>query len=318
MLNDDGIQMIVNLTNPAAHYAVTRQALERGKHVYSEKMLAVTLEEARALCRLASARGLRLGVAPDTFLGAGAQTAKYLVDHGVIGQAESFIASLGRDYRILGERLPHLYKKGGTILYDTGCYYLTALCAMLGPVERLSARGTVSNPARTGVRMGAPGFGTGYRVEDYNILAAVLEFSNGAIGTLHLNGETNFGDTVDIRLFGSRGILCVGDMNLFGAPVRLEKPFAEGIVFPFTHGYRANARGLGAAELAWSLLAGRPHRAGMELGLHVLEVAHGITASAQTGKEYRPTTAFEPPPPLPDGFIGTGDDWGPTEESALV
>ena len=141
ILEDSSIELVVNLTNPSVHYTLTLQAIEAGKHVFSEKMLAVTFEEGLELCRQADLHQVRLGAAPDTFLGGGLQTAADAVRRGLAGEIISGIVSLTRDYRLLGEILPHLNRKGGSILYDMGCYYLTALCSILGPIERISAFG---------------------------------------------------------------------------------------------------------------------------------------------------------------------------------
>ena len=146
------IEMVICLTTPAAHYPIIKQALLAGKHVFSEKMIAVDLWQGKELVQIANEKGLHLGVAPDTFLGASVQTAKYIVDKGLIGKPLSCRASISRDYGIYAEFLTHLAKKGAGIGFDMGGYYLTALAAILGPVS-LSLRSrrrmtpTASTPA---------------------------------------------------------------------------------------------------------------------------------------------------------------------------
>ena len=135
---DPTIDMVINLTIPAAHYSVIKQCLEAGKHVFSEKMIAVELWQGKELVELADEKSLYLGVAPDTFLGASIQTAKYIVDSGLIGRPVSCRASISRNYGIYGEFLTHLCKRGGGIGFDMGGYYLTALASILGPVKAVS------------------------------------------------------------------------------------------------------------------------------------------------------------------------------------
>ncbi|WP_225420410.1 Gfo/Idh/MocA family protein [Lapidilactobacillus bayanensis] len=133
ILNDPDINLIINLTNPAAHYSITKQALVHDKNVFSEKMLAVDLEEGQELCRLAREHHVRLGVAPDTFLGGGIQTARYILDQGLIGTPLSAVVSLNRDFGVYADIFPHMNQRGGTLPFDTGCYYLTALANLFGP-----------------------------------------------------------------------------------------------------------------------------------------------------------------------------------------
>lgn len=317
ILDESEIEMVVNLTNPAVHYLLTKQAIEAGKHVFSEKMLAVTFEEGRELCRLADAHQVRLGAAPDTFLGGGIQTAAGAVRMGLAGDILSGVVSLSRDYRVLGEILPHLNRKGGSILYDMGCYYLTVLCSILGSVRKISAFGTQKSSIRRGIRIGGPLFDQEYTVDDYDILTAVLEFAGSVFVTFHLNGECILNETFHLELYGSRGILRLGDPNTFAGVTVLQKAGNLPVSLPYTHGYQEESRGLGAAEMAWAISEGRPHRASKEMALHVLEAAHGIEESAKSGSVYCMTTAFEVPEPLPEGHIGKGF-WEPSEESALI
>lgn len=317
ILEDSSIELVVNLTNPSVHYTLTLQAIEAGKHVFSEKMLAVTFEEGLELCRQADLHQVRLGAAPDTFLGGGLQTAADAVRRGLAGEIISGIVSLTRDYRLLGEILPHLNRKGGSILYDMGCYYLTALCSILGPIERISAFGKKRNPVRHGNRVGGPLFEKEFTVEDCNVLTALLEFACGTLVTFHLNGACIAEETFHLELCGSKGILTLGDPNTFEGKTTLQKTGNPPAVLPYTHGYREQSRGLGAAEMAWAIRKGLPHRAGKEMALHVLEAAQGMTESLETGNTYNMKTVFTVPEPLPEGYIGNGF-WGHTEESALL
>lgn len=317
ILNDERIELIVNLTSPAAHYALTKQALEHGKHVYSEKTMAIEYEEGKELCLLAEKNHVRLGAAPDTFLGGGIQTAKYMVEKGAVGKILSGVLSLSRDYGVFGENLPHLFKKGGSVLYDMGCYYLTAVCSILGPVKKVAAFGRKSEDVHRIKRVTSPLFGQDLCLEDSNVLTAILEFENHALITLHLNAASSYNETFHLELYGENGILYLGDPNTFGGEVYLQKPGNAAVKAPFTHGFLKESRGIGAAEMAWAIIHERSHRAKKEMALHILEIIRGIEKSQETGSAYIMESSFETPQGLPEGFIGEGF-WEPEEESALL
>ena len=292
---DPEIKMVICLTTPAAHYPIIKQALLAGKHVFSEKMIAVDLWQGKELVQIANEKGLHLGVAPDTFLGASVQTAKYIVDKGLIGKPLSCRASISRDYGIYAEFLTHLAKKGAGIGFDMGGYYLTALAAILGPVRSVAAFTATNDPDRVNTRIGAPGFGQAYDVQVPNVISATMQYANGVLGTLHMNSDCIEDEETCLKIYGTEGILTMGDPNQFGAPVYLQKPLCEPVEFPFTHGYQENSRGLGAAEMAWSILAGRDHRASKEMAYHVFETMHGIMTSAETGSFCQLQSTFQTP-----------------------
>ena len=314
---DPTIDMVINLTIPAAHYPVIKQCLEAGKHVFSEKMIAVELWQGKELVELANKKGLYLGVAPDTFLGASVQTAKYIVDSGLIGKPVSCRASISRNYGIYGEFLTHLCKRGGGIGFDMGGYYLTALAAILGPVKAVSAFTAIHEPNRTNTRIGAPNYGQDYVLEDANVITATMQYENGVLGTLHMNSDCILDETYGLEIYGTEGIVYMGNPNEFGNPVYIKKTLSDKVEFPLTHGYAENSRGVGAAEMAWSILAGRKNRASKEMAFHVFELMHSIMTSAETGKVITLESTFETPKALPAGFI-PDCPWGHPEESALI
>lgn len=317
VLADPEIEMVINLTNPSAHYSITKQALLHGKHVFSEKMIAVTLEEGQELCALAEKTGLRLGVAPDTFLGGALQTARYVIETGLIGEPLSFVASLNRDYGIFGELLPHLRKKGAGITFDMGGYYLTALANLFGPAASVTAFSRLYRPDRVDSRVGSPTFGEAYTVETENVVTAAIRYRNGVLGTFHMNSDCILDETTRLEIYGTEGILYAGDPNLFDSKILVKKAMGETIAFPYTHGYTEQSRGIGAAEMAWAIRNGRPHRASKEMAYHVFEMLHGVLRSAQEGRVVEMASDFTRPAALPTGYIGNGF-WGPTEEAALV
>lgn len=317
ILQNDEIELILNLTVPTAHYDITRRALEAQKHVYSEKMLAVELNEGKELLRLAREKNVRLGVAPDTFLGAGLQTARYLVEHHLIGDIQSAVISVNRDFTVFGEFLPHLNKRGGSILFDVGCYYLTALVSILGPIKSITAMTRTNKDSRKNTRIGSKNYGEKIENNNETIICAVLQLKCGTLATLHLNSSSILDEQSHLELYGTKGILSLGDPNTFNAPVHLKKPLNPEIIFPFTHGYCRSIRGLGTADMAWGIRTGRPHRASMEMAFHVFEAVHGILTSASNNTVYQMNSDFNLPPMLPEGYLDNGN-WGPTEESALA
>ncbi len=317
ILADPKIEMIINLTNPMGHYLISKQALENGKHVFSEKMIAVTLEEGRKLCELADERGLRLGVAPDTFLGGAVQTALYIIKKGLIGEPLSFTASLSRDYGVMGEILPHLHKEGGGIALDMGGYYLTVLANLFGPAKEVTAFSNCYRPERVCKRISSPDFGEPYTVETENVVASAIRYSNGVIGTFHMNSDSILSQTTHLEIYGTEGILYLGAPNSFESKVFVKKNAGEPIEYPYTHGYTEQARGIGAAEMAWAIRRERPHRASKEMAYHVFEILHGILRSGREGQAVQIQSTFEQPKELPTGYFGSGT-WAPTEETALV
>lgn len=320
ILSDPDIELVINLTNPSVHYTVTKAALEAGKHVYSEKMMAVETAEAKELCELAKAKGVSLGVAPDTFLGATLQTARYLLDKGMIGKPLSFVASLTRDFEVLGEILPHLCRRGGGIAVDTGCYYLTALASLFGPANTAFAFTSVNEATRPKRRTDRPGFGESYTIAEDNVIAAAIQFANGVQGVFHNNSDTVFDEGRILTIYGTEGVLSIDDPNCFGSKLTLQKPFSQPIEFPPTHGFADECRGVGAAEMAWAIRAGRPHRASMEMGYHVLKLLRAIEWSGKTGQPITIESRFERPAMLTPGYVpkSTPGSWTPTEETALV
>ena len=319
---DPSIDMVINLTIPAAHYPVIKQCLEAGKHVFSEKMIAVELWQGKELVELANEKGLYLGVAPDTFLGASVQTAKYIVESGLIGKPVSCRASISRNYGIYGEFLTHLCKRGGGIGFDMGGYYLTALASILGPVKAVSAFTAINNPDRTNTRValdreGKQLYGREYKLEDANVITATMQYESGVLGTLHMNSDCILDETYGLEIYGTEGILYMGNPNEFGNPVYIKKTLSDKVEFPHTHGYAENSRGVGAAEMAWSIVNGRKNRACKEMAYHVFELMHGIMTSADTGKMVTLESTFETPAALPAGYMGDGG-WTRKEESALV
>jgi predicted dehydrogenase len=305
ILADDSIEVVVNLTTPTAHYPVIRQLLEAGKHVYTEKVLSVELEHAAELVRIADQNNLYLGAAPDTFLGSAIQTARYVVDSGLLGDITSCFCALTRDGDILNRAFPFTTKPGGGIGFDVGIYYLTALLSILGPVKEVSGVVQTRRPDRPDYSL--EHFGESFRVECENLMAATIQFDCGTIGNLLFDSNSVFilPEKPSVVLFGTMGVMYMADPNSFGGDVRV---ILKGNNEPFTmqqsHAFGNECRGLGVAEMAWSLRMGRKNRANKEMAYHALEVLHGIVKSSETKSNQAMKSTFEKMPPLPRGYSG--------------
>ena len=295
LLEDPAVEIVLNLTRPAEHYPVIRQALQAGKHVYTEKPLAATLEQARELVALAEENRLLLGGAPDTFLGAGIQTCRKLIDSGLIGDpvgAAAFMVCRGHESWHPDPEF--YYKKGGGPLLDMGPYYLTALVNLLGGVK--SVVGAAATPFLKRTITSEPRRGEVIDVEVATTVAGTLAFENGALGTLFTTFDVYYarGSQARIEIYGSKGTLIVPDPNGFGGPVRLLRPEqGEYCDMPLLFDYQENSRGLGLADMAKALRTGRSFRATGAQACHVLEIMTRILESAEQGSRLELQTQYQ-------------------------
>lgn len=299
ILADDEVEIILDLTIPAAHAEVARRALEAGKHVYQEKPLAIDLEAGRELEALGREKGLRVGGAPDTFLGAGIQTCRKLIDDGWIGEpvaATAFMTNHGHESWHPDPAF--YYKVGGGPMFDMGPYYLTALVNLVGPIRSIAGSTRITFPQRT--ITSEPKRGETISVEVPTHIAGTLEFGSGAIGTIITSFDVWKSTLPFIEIYGSAGSLSVPDPNTFGGPVRFcragSKEWQE---VPLLYGHAENSRGLGVSDLVSAIAEGRQHRANGEVTLHVLEAMAGIHESARAGKRYEMTSTCNRPEPFP-------------------
>ena len=317
----EDIELVVNLTPAFAHYGILKQMLLAGKHVWTEKTMTVTVDEARELVDIAEKKGLYLGVAPDTVLGAGLQTARRAIDTDMIGSVSSGVVVINRNQPQNAEYFTFLRGEGGSLPYDVGVYYIGALLSLLGPVKAIRAFGApapVHEPEFLYVNADAQP----WRIPGSNLISASLQFECGALVSVLFDGNTVGASQHTFTLFGSRGVLKVGDPNEFGGPVSLLYADQPECVLPFTHGYNGvntvdptpfdfyGHRGIGVAEMAYAIRAGRPNRCSKEYGLHCLEVLAGMEESAATGKTVEPVSRFEMKPLSPGYYCsfmgGTG------------
>lgn len=304
---DPSIELVINLTYPVAHYAVTRAALLAGKHVHTEKMPATTFVEAKKIFDLAKEKGLYLTAAPDTFLGARLQTARAVVDSGLIGRPLSASIALSRCYRHSDWKQEaekrFAFCPGGGILNDVGCYYLTGLVSLLGSIESVCGFSDTVDPSRPFRHPKNPSYGSMMDYEDApNNYAGALRFANGTLCGLAITSET-YGGGSRFMLHGTQGTLDLDDPNEFGGPLLLTlKGTQEPMPFPLNHAYAENSRGLGAADLAYAIRNGRPPRCLPDMALHTFEAACGVVESGRTGTTYRMTTQCQRPAPFQPGY----------------
>jgi predicted dehydrogenase len=299
LLADKGIELVVNLTVPQAHATVALAALRAGKHVYNEKPLAISLEDAETMLDEARDRGLRVGCAPDTFLGAGLQTCRKLVDDGLIGEPVAVTASImGHGPEGWHPDPGFFYGPGAGPLFDMGPYYLTALATLIGSVRRVTGLARASFPERT--ITSEPRYGEKIEVKTPTHVTGILDFEGGAVGTLVASFDV-WASVNSVVIYGSEGTLGAPDPNTFGGPVLFRPPGEEEVwkEMPLTHGYRENSRGLGVADMARALREGGEHRANGELGYHVLEVMHALYESSETGRHVGIESTCLRPAPLP-------------------
>jgi predicted dehydrogenase len=303
LLGRDDIDLVVDLTVPAAHYEVNRRALEAGKGVYAEKPLAATAAEARALVELAARVGLPLGGAPDTFLGAGLQTARAALDAGAIGRPFAAVAHMVSSGPERWHHAPDFfYQPGAGPLLDMGPYYVTAMVSLFGPVASVLADGSRAWNERTigsGPRAGAQ-----IPVTVDTHITLLLRFASGVQATLLTTFDVHASELPRIEVFGERGTLSLPDPNTFGGRVRLRTAGEEawGDV-PLVPGFTSNARGIGALDLAAAHRAGRAPRASGALAAHVLDVLEGGLTAVRTGARVAIDGRPERPAALTEGDL---------------
>ncbi len=302
LLADPEVELVINLTIPAAHAEIGDAALSGGKHVYSEKPLALTREDGRRLLQRASARGLLVGCAPDTFLGGGLQTCRKLIDDGVIGEpigATAFMMSHGHES---WHPAPGFYyARGGGPMFDMGPYYLTALVHLIGSMRRVTGSARITFPER--IITSQPRAGQKINVEVPTHVAGIMDFETGAVGTILTTFDVWASHLPRIEIYGTEGSMRVPDPNTFGGPVYVrrsdEKEWREA---PLTHPYTGNSRGVGAADMAYAVRTGRPSRPTGEIAFHVLDAMCAFHEASDQDRHIELESTATRPAPLPTGL----------------
>ena len=295
---DPEVDIVLNITRPYEHLDVTVAALNAGKHVYTEKPLGASLEEARTIKDLALEKSLTVGGAPDTFLGAGLQTCRKLIDDGVIGDifgASAYMVCRGHESWHPDPEF--YYKFGGGPMLDMGPYYLTALVSLIGPVKTVTGMSKISMKERTITSQ--PFHGTIIEVDVSTYVTGTMAFENGAIGTIFTTFDVHTAQVPRIEIYGSEGTLCVPDPNFFEGPVRLHKSNTDGFVeMPLLFEYSENSRGLGLADMAKALETGRIARTDSALLYHIVEVMTGFERASTERRFIDMESTVERPKPM--------------------
>ncbi|MCR8726425.1 Gfo/Idh/MocA family protein [Frigidibacter sp. ROC022] len=319
LLAADDIDVVVNLTIPEVHFAVTKSILEAGKHAYGEKPLVLTMEQGEDIRKISEAKGLRVGSAPDTFLGGTHQLARHLIDEGKVGKIVAGTA------HVMSHGMEHwhpnpdfFFQPGAGPVLDVGPYYVTNLIQLIGPVKRVVALASSATPTRTILTPG-PRQNEQIPVDTPTNVHALLEFHSGATITLSASWDVWAHRHPNMDLYGIEGSIFVPDPNFFGGPLQIAGRDgviheAEGWDHPFgvpnqehKQGMMANYRTAGLADMAQAMVEGRPHRCSLELALHAVEVMTGILKSGEIGSFVEMTTTCDRPAAL-----------GPEEARALL
>jgi predicted dehydrogenase len=305
LLADAAVELVVNLTPPQRHAEVNLQAIQAGKSVYTEKPLAVTRQEGLTLLQKASAHGLLVGCAPDTFLAPPAQTARHAIDQGLIGTPIAAAAAiLGPGHERWFPEPEVFYRRGAGPLMDLGIYHLTTLVSLLGPVRQVYGMHETFSPIRS-VEVG-PRAGSTFRSEVPTHYAALLQFEQGTIATIAASFEVWRSGLPDLEVYGTHGTLALPDPNFFTGPVR--RWAARGSSWTDLPDAVASPRrrGVGVVDLAHALRGVGRQRASGALGLHVLDVMLAIETAWERGTAQRIRSTCPRPPPLPPAD-GSGD-----------
>ncbi|HOK10277.1 MAG TPA: Gfo/Idh/MocA family oxidoreductase [Candidatus Hydrogenedens sp.] len=284
VFDSDNIDLIINLTIPSSHFEVSLKALEHGKHVYSEKPLALTNEHATTLLEIANKNSLFVGCAPDTFLGASWQTAKKLINDGWIGKPLSATAfMLCHGHESWHPSPEFYYQKGGGPLFDMGPYYLTVLIYLLGPVKSVFAVGKKSFDTRLTTSM--PKFGEKVIVEIPTHIHATLCFENNIICTLIVSFDTWAHRLPYVEIYGEKGSLSLPDPNqFFGTTYYYNQYMKEWKEVPTCYDIFTNMRGIGISDMATAIQEKRQFLANGELARHVVDIMEKIQESVTTGE----------------------------------
>jgi predicted dehydrogenase len=308
LLADPEIDVVLNLTIPKVHAEISRAAIKAGKSVYSEKPLGIERDEARLLLEEAEASQLRVGCAPDTFLGGGLQTCIRLIDEGAIGTPVAATAFMvGHGPESWHPNPDFFYQIGAGPMFDMGPYYLTALISMLGPVRRVTGSTRISFPER--IITSQPLHGTRITVTTPTHVAGLLDFESGPVVTIITSFDVWSHKLPCIEIYGSEGTLSVPDPNTFNGPVYLRRAGeTEWSEVPLTHGYTENSRGIGLADMAHAMRSGRQHRANGKLAYHVLDIMQAIHDSSTEGKHIDLNSMCDRPAPLTPGLHTWEDD----------
>ncbi|KQZ33323.1 oxidoreductase [Mesorhizobium sp. Root552] len=309
LLSARDIDIVVNLTIPAVHHEVSRQILDAGKHVYSEKPFVLSVKDGVDLKKRAERKGLRVGSAPDTFLGGSHQLVRHLIDTGKVGAITSGTCHvMSHGMESWHPNPDFFFQPGAGPVLDLGPYYIADLIQLIGPVRQVAA--VTSIPAKERTITSKPRAGEKIPVNTPTTVHGILHFENGAVISLDSSWDVWSHGHAPMELYGETGSIFVPDPNFFGGEVvytKGEKPVKTPPKWPHPfgianerhpHGMMANYRTAGLADMALAILESRPHRCSLELALHTVEVMTGLLKSGETGKFVAMQTSCERPAAL--------------------
>ena len=299
LLADPSVDIVVNLTLPQVHAEVSLAAIAAGKHIYSEKPLAIAASDGDAIVEAAARAGVVAGCAPDTFLGGGLQTCRKLIDDGAIGRpvaATAFMMSHGHEHWHPDPAF--FYTFGGGPMYDMGPYYLTALISLMGPVRRIA--GATGSALEQRTVESEPKRGQLIDVEIPTHVTGLLDFHSGAVATIVTSFDVWASRLPRIEVYGTEGTLSVPDPNTFGGPVEVQRGREEWA--PVDLSYPEGQRGLGVVDMASAIRTGRASRVDARLARHVLEVMQGLHESSDTDRHVVLRSTCDQPAPVPFGL----------------
>ena len=309
VLADADVEIVINLTIPAAHVAVSTSALEAGKHVWSEKPIGIDRDSARGLVELSKSSGLLLGIAPDTVLGAGWQAAKRAIESGIIGTPLSAVTSMqwqGPD--LMHPNADFLFAKGAGPLFDMGPYYFTALVHLFGPIDSVVAVGTQAQATRV-IKEG-PRTGEVFPVEVPTHLSVLSTFEGGGAAQSLLSNDSALFRHGVFEVNGTEGTIVLPDPNTFGdTPIKIVRPLTGITGFPIEQDWEnlpevgdVFGRGLGVLDIARAIRGGGVHVATGEVGYHVLDTMVAVEESVAAKAFVAVDSTVAPVPSLPVGF----------------
>ena len=283
LIAEPSIDIVLNLTPPAAHASVIGASLAAGKHVYTEKPLASTTPAAAALVREARRLGLRIGCAPDTFLSSPYQAGRALIDGGAIGEPLSVSAAMLASGQEGWHPNPDIFfADGAGPLLDMGPYYLNAIVSLLGSVARVAGFASTRTRERT-IEIGARA-GERFNVVTPSHTTAIMELESGVTANFVASFEAQDQYISDFAIHGTEGVIAFPDPNSFEGPVRVRRGREGWEEIEFASRGDRDRRGIGLDELVAAIAADRPERASADLGLHVVDVARGILVAAAEGR----------------------------------
>lgn len=304
LLSDPEINIVVNLTVPNSHAEIALAALTAGKSVYNEKPLAVNTEDAGRILKLAKDKKLLVGCAPDTFLGTTLQTCRKLIDEGLIGEpiaANAFMLCPG--YENWHPEPAYLYQPGSGPMFEIGIHYITALINLIGPVRRVTGLTRTTYAERTIISK--PQSGLKIKVNTPTYIAGIMNFINGAIGTIVATFDVAATQLPHIEIYGTKGTLSISYPGNYEGAINVKLIGDEGWKeVQIIQGYFTEKRGIGIADMACALISGRQHRANGELAYHVLEIMNSFFESSIQGKHIDMQSTCERSEPLPKDITG--------------